>query len=90
MAKKIKHICKNCRLFDAENEVCKVTIVIGEEKYNMPTFAKDKCHMEELGIEIKQVRWWTEDPKTGEKTDKDGIVKMEYPTDLKLWKGFLK
>lgn len=29
--------------------------------------------------ELQQVRLWVEDPKTGEKTDKDGIVKIEYP-----------
>ena len=28
--------------------------------------------------EIKQARFWVEDPKTGKPTDKDGIVKIEY------------
>lgn len=45
----------------------------------MPVSPEDKCHMEELGIEIQQVRWWTEDAKTGEKTNNNGVVKMEYP-----------
>lgn len=27
--------------------------------------------------QIKEVKWWVEDPKTGEKSDK-GIVKVEY------------
>ena len=86
--KKTKPICKNCRLFDSQNEICTVTVLIGEQKYNMPVSPSDSCHMEELGIEVKQIRWWTEDPKTGKKTDGDGVVKMEYPADLKLWRGF--
>lgn len=45
----------------------------------MPVFPRDKCHMEELGIEIKQVRWWVEDEK-GEPTAGNGTVKIEYPT----------
>jgi hypothetical protein len=34
--------------------------------------------MDELGIDVKQVRWWTEDEK-GQKTDGNGVVKIEYP-----------
>lgn len=88
--KRIEPICKNCRLYDAENEMCNVTILIGENKYNLPVFPDDHCHMDELGIEVKQIRWWTEDPKTGEKTSGEGVVKMEYPEDLDLWNGFFK
>jgi hypothetical protein len=29
--------------------------------------------------EIKQARFWVEDPETGKPTSGDGIVKMEYP-----------
>jgi hypothetical protein len=87
--KRIEPICRNCRLFDGENEMCRVTILLGDRKYNMPVFPNDRCHMEELGIEVKQIRWWTEDPKTGEKTEGEGVVKMEYPVDLNLWHGFL-
>lgn len=45
----------------------------------MPVSPTDDCHMDALGIPVQQVRWWVEDPKTGEKTDKDGVVKIEYP-----------
>lgn len=88
--KKIEPICKNCRLFDAENELCNVAVFINGHKFNMPVFPTDHCHMEELGIEVKQIRWWTEDQKTGKTTDGEGVVKMEYPTDLDLWRGFFK
>jgi hypothetical protein len=88
--KKIKEICNNCRLCDHERGLCKVTVMINGEKFNMPVFPDDKCHMEELGVEIKEIRWWQEDPTTGKATDKDGIVKMEYPDDLKLWNGFFE
>jgi hypothetical protein len=89
MKKKIKKVCKNCQLYNPQAGLCSVNVYLGEEKYNMPVFPNDKCHMDELGIEVKEIRFWTEDPKTGEKTGKDGVVKMEYPNDLDLWKGFL-
>jgi hypothetical protein len=85
--KKIKHICGNCRLYDGEN--CKVSCMVDGEVYHMPVFPDDKCHMEELGIEVKEIRWWTED-KNGKKTNENGTIKMQYPADLSLWNGFLK
>jgi hypothetical protein len=88
--KKIKHICGNCRLYDHVNEQCQVSCMINGEAYHIPVFTNDKCHMEVLGIEVQEIRWWSEDPKTGNKTEGEGIVKMQYPTNLKLWDGFLK
>lgn len=75
-------ICKNCLLFDSSKEVCKVAILIEGKKFNMPVNASDRCHMDELGIEVNQVRWWVENPNTGEKIEKDGVVKIEYPNDF--------
>jgi hypothetical protein len=37
--------------------------------------------MDELGIEVQQVRWWTED-KEGNPTKENGIVKIEYPQNF--------
>jgi hypothetical protein len=71
--------CGNCLLFDRDNEVCKVAILLEGEKFYLPVSAGDRCHMDELGVEVNQVRWWVEDPVTGEKTDKNGVVKVEYP-----------
>jgi hypothetical protein len=74
--------CGNCLLFDKTNETCNVAILIEGERYHMPVNPEDKCHMDELGIPVNQVRWWVEDPSTGEKTDKNGVVKIEYPDDF--------
>jgi hypothetical protein len=74
--------CGNCLLFDKTNETCNVAILIDGERYHMPVNPEDKCHMDELGIPVNQVRWWVEDPSTGEKTDKNGVVKIEYPDDF--------
>jgi len=74
--------CGNCFLFDKTNETCNVAILMDGEKYHMPVNPEDKCHMDELGIPVNQVRWWVEDPSTGEKTDKNGVVKIEYPDDF--------
>lgn len=69
--KKIEPICGNCLLFDGEKRECKAAILIEGKKYHMPVDPKDHCHMEELGIEINQVRWWVD--------EKDKKVKIEYP-----------
>jgi len=74
--------CKNCLLFDRQESTCKVAILIEGDKYHMPVSPEDNCHMDELGIPVSQVRWWVEDPNTGEQTDKNGIVKIEYPDNL--------
>jgi len=74
--------CKNCLLFNKSNETCNVAILINGQKYHMPVSAEDNCHMDELGIPVEQVRWWVEDPKTGKATDKDGVVKIEYPDNF--------
>jgi hypothetical protein len=29
--------------------------------------------------EVQEVKFWVEDPNTGKKTKKDGVVKMQYP-----------
>ena len=73
----IKKVCGNCRLYDKEKENCKVAILHEGKEYRMTVFPNDSCHMEELGLEINQVRWWVEDEK-GNPAEK-GIVKMEYP-----------
>ena len=74
--------CGNCLLFDGSNQACSVAILIDGNKYHMPVSPEDKCHMDELGIPVSQVRWWVEDPNTGEKTDRKGVVKIEYPEDF--------
>jgi hypothetical protein len=74
--------CGNCLLFDKTNETCNVAILIEGERYHMPVNPEDKCHMDEMGIPVSQVRWWVEDPSTGEKTDKNGVVKIEYQDDF--------
>jgi hypothetical protein len=74
--------CGNCLLFDKTNETCNVAILIEGKRYHMPVNPEDKCHMDEMGIPVNQVRWWVEDPSTGEKTDKNGVVKIEYPEDF--------
>jgi|GEM_PF-2129776 len=76
--KKIEPKCKNCLLYNRDKGVCKVAILIDGEQIHMPVFPEDNCHMEELGIPVEQVRWYVEDPKTGEPAT-EGKVKIEYP-----------
>lgn len=71
--------CKNCLLFNKSNSTCNVAILMEGQKYHMPVSEEDNCHMDELGIPVEQIRWWVEDPIRGEPTDKNGIVKIEYP-----------
>jgi len=74
--------CGNCMLFRKDDETCGVAILVGGQKYNMPVDPTDNCHMDSLGIPVDQVRWWVEDPATGEKTEKNGVVKIEYPDNF--------
>lgn len=71
--------CGNCLLYRKSSGTCGVAVLMDGKKYHMPVDPEDNCHMDELGIAVQQVRWWVEDPETGEKTDKNGIVKIEYP-----------
>lgn len=70
--------CKNCPLYNRENSCCKIVIFIEGDKINLPVLPDDDCHMLELGIEVNEVKFWTED-ETGKKTDGKGIVKIQYP-----------
>jgi hypothetical protein len=79
--KKVEGICKNCLCYDQPKGQCKVAVLHEGKEYHMPVFPNDKCHFDELGIEVKQVRWYCEDPKTGEPSER-GTVKIEYPTEF--------
>lgn len=83
-SKGIAKKCKHCILHDKEKGICKVAFIVNGEQVNMPVFPEDNCHMLELGLPVEQIRWWVEDPITGQPTDGDGVVKMEYP------EGFFK
>lgn len=72
-------ICGNCLLYDGKNGTCKVAVLVDGNTLHMPVEPRDRCHMDELGIPVQQVRWWVEDPKTGEPTEGNGRVKIEYP-----------
>jgi hypothetical protein len=76
--KPVERVCGNCLLYNHEKKECKVAVLVEGKEYHMPVLPKDSCHMEALGIEIKQVRWWVED-KDGKPTDGSGTVKIEYP-----------
>jgi hypothetical protein len=87
--KKIEPICNNCRLYDARQGICRVVILMEGKRLNIPVDAKDRCFFENEvegtngkfvpAEDIKEVRFWVENPITGEKTNGNGIVKMEYP-----------
>jgi hypothetical protein len=92
MAKKeLPKICKYCKLYDTVNQHCKVVVLFDGKRMHPPTEPETFCIFEdqyesidEKGNkdtwkpEIQEVKWWVEDPSTGEKTD-NGIVKIEYP-----------
>jgi hypothetical protein len=76
--KHIEKICNNCLLYNRDKGECKVAVLHEGNTYHLPVFPQDKCHIEQLGIEIKQVRWWVEDEQ-GNPTEGNGTVKIEYP-----------
>ena len=90
MKKKIEPKCKNCRLFNETNKTCQVVILNEGQRIHLPVDADDNCFFENEFIaigpkgkesfkaEVQQVKFWVEDPKTGEKTNGNGVVKIEY------------
>lgn len=88
--KNIERICKNCKLFNPESSTCSIVILYEGERIKLPVTAEDPCFFEEQYFDpitktkenftdvIQQVRFWVEDEK-GNKTNEDGIVKIEYP-----------
>jgi hypothetical protein len=92
MTKTKKPLCKNCRLFNGNKKTCGVAILHEGKQYHLPVVADDSCFFEEKYVcineegqtevfqpEVQQVRWWVEDPKTGQQTNGNGTVKIEYP-----------
>lgn len=63
--KKIKQICKNCKLFDPEEKICKVTIIQDGEYWELPTKPEDECHWIKNGVieNIQQIRAWSDGEK---------------------------
>ena len=76
--KNIDKICNNCLLYNRDKGECKVAILVEGKELHLPVQPQDKCLFDEVGIEIKQVRWWVEDNE-GKPTNGNGTVKMEYP-----------
>lgn len=93
MAKKIEHICGNCRLFNAPTCRCSVVILHEGQKFNIPVDAEDPCFFEEPYFdpvtktledfnEIKEIKMWVEDDQGRKCTQ--GTVKIEYPSELDM------
>jgi len=89
--KELKHICANCQLYDMENRYCKVVILFEGKRIHPPTEPESYClfedeyeaidekgNIDKWKPEIQEVKWWVEDPNSGEKSD-SGVVKIEYP-----------
>lgn len=70
--KKKEPVCGNCLLYDRVKGQCRVAAVIAGEVYHMPVEPGDRCHMDELGVPVEQIRWFEE----------GGSVKVEYPESL--------
>ncbi len=75
MAKKIEQICKNCKLYNPEEGICRVNVIMEGEYYELPVKPNDKCHWQGLEKElsekfgerfelpIQQVRIWSDGQK---------------------------
>lgn len=70
----MEHKCKNCLLLNKNKMECKVAILIDGNQVHMPVFLEDNCHLEELNIEVDQVRWIEDKDKNNKP-----CVKIEYP-----------
>jgi len=91
-SRKVQPICKKCRLFDEKKGLCQVVILHEGQRIHLPVFPDDACFFENqftaineegqtehFKVGVEQVKFWVEDSKTGEKTNGNGVVKIEYP-----------
>lgn len=88
--KHIDRICNNCKLYNPQKNHCSVVILYEGERTHIPVDPQDACFyesgyfdattkaVEDFAVDIQEVKFWVE-TEDGRKTDKDGIVKMEYP-----------
>lgn len=88
--KQIERKCKNCKLFDPQKEHCKIVVLFEGKRTNVPMEPEDDCLYETeyfdpvlkvintFSDDVKEVKFWVEN-ESGEKTDGDGTVKIEYP-----------
>lgn len=72
MSKEIRHICRNCRLYNPAEGTCEVRILHEGEKYELPVRPDDPCHWERIEGElsrefgervelpIHQIRMWSD------------------------------
>jgi hypothetical protein len=89
----VEPICGNCKLYNHEKGTCGVAVLYAGREIHIPVDPRDDCFYENefvpadddefadrerLTEHVEQVRWWLEDPETGEQGNK-GKVKIEYP-----------
>jgi hypothetical protein len=89
----VKEICGNCKLYNYRKKNCGIAVLYAGKEVHIPVDPSDECfyqnqfvpsnekdeiHQEPLTEHVEQVRWWMEDPVTGEPGEK-GNVKIEYP-----------
>lgn len=87
--KKQDEVCGNCRLYNADKKTCRIAVLHAGEQIHIPVSPEDLCFFEEnyfdpgekISDHVKQIRWWVENPDTGEQ-DNEGIVKIELPEDF--------
>jgi hypothetical protein len=72
MDKKIEKVCQNCSLYSKEHSTCGVTIIQDGELHEITTKPDDECVWEEMGIQVNQIRVWSD--------GKNGYI--EYPSYL--------
>lgn len=88
--KQVERICKNCKLYNPSAGECAVVVLHEGQRLRLPVDPEDACFfeepyfdpttkaMEDFADDLKEVKFWVED-KDGNKTDKDGVVKFQYP-----------
>jgi len=90
----VEEICGNCKLYNHEKRNCGIAVLYSGQEVHIPVDPLDECfyqnqfvpvsddkhNLEEepLTEHVEQVRWWMEDPETGQPSKK-GNVKIEYP-----------
>lgn len=62
--KEVNPKCKNCLLYNKNEGICMVTVIQNGQYYHLPVKPNDECHWVKNGIDVKQIRLWS-DGKNG-------------------------
>lgn len=53
--------CGKCMLYRPKENACGVTVLLGDgQQYEIAVKPEDPCHWEKMGVEVQEIRAWSD------------------------------